>query len=165
MNYPVYALRDFKYTCPPIDVRHAIRCGFRRTGFMDEYLLHVQAPWPVTYGNFCENHLVFLPNPKPQKTKRQSKTGKLLNCFMFSKAKNMEATYLRLAASSSRSGFADVYLLHVQARIDTSTSMQAWMNVKMSRPWYQKEQRAVTKLVTSLLCELKPADIGLRIVV
>jgi hypothetical protein len=95
----------------------------------------------------------------------QAKTGKLLNrqrLLVLSKAKNMEATYLRLAASSSRTGFADVYLLHVQARVETSASMQAWMKVKMPRRWkfqaYQKEQRAVTKLVTSLLGGLKPAD-------
>ncbi len=58
----------------------------------------------------------------------------------------MEAVYLRLAAFSSRPGFVDVYLLHVQARIETSASMQAWMQVKMPRRWnfqaYQKEQRA-----------------------
>ena len=67
-----------------------------------------------------------------------------------------------LAESSSRSGYADVYVLHVQARIETSVSMQAWMKVKMPRRWklqaYQKEQRAVTKLVTSLLGGLNPTD-------
>ena len=58
----------------------------------------------------------------------QAKTGKLLNrqrLLVLSKAKNMDATYLRLAESSSRSGFVDVYLLHIQARIETSVSMQA----------------------------------------
>ena len=56
----------------------------------------------------------------------QAKTGKLLNrqrLLVLSKAKNMEATYLRLAESSSRSGYADVYVLHVQARIETSASI------------------------------------------
>jgi hypothetical protein len=95
----------------------------------------------------------------------QAKTGKLLNrqrLLALSNAKNMKATYLQLAESSSRTGFADVYLLHVQARIKTSVSMQTWMKVKMTRRWkfqaYQKEQRAVTKLVTSLLGGLNAAD-------
>ena len=95
----------------------------------------------------------------------QSRTGRLLNQQRLRKlveSKQMETPYSILATSSSRTGFAEAYLRHVEARIQTAPSMQAWMKIKMIRRWkfdaYQKEQRAVTKLVTSLLGGLRPSN-------
>ena len=67
-----------------------------------------------------------------------------------------------LAASSSRTGFVVDYIRHVQARLETASDMQSWMQIKMIRRWkfesYQKEQRAITKLATSLLGGLRPLN-------
>ena len=47
-------------------------------------------------------------------------------------------------------------------RIETAPRMQEWMRIKMPRRWkfeaYQKEQRAVTKLVSSLSGGFKPSN-------
>ena len=95
----------------------------------------------------------------------QSNTGQLLHIRRIKKlqdATNMNETYCRLAESSSRTCFSQEYLLHIQARIETAPNMQKWMRIKMPRRWkfeaYQKEQRAVTKLVSSLLGGFKPSN-------
>ena len=87
----------------------------------------------------------------------QQNTGRLLHrarIGALSKSKRMETAYTRLAASSSRTGFVVDYMHHVQARLETASDVQSWMQIKMIRRWkfesYQKEQRVITKLATSL---------------
>ena len=78
----------------------------------------------------------------------QAKTGKLLNrqrLLVLSKAKNMDATFFWLAESSSRSGYADVDLWHVQARIENSASIAS---VNKSRDATSLEVPSVPKRTT-----------------
>ena len=89
-------------------------------------------------------------------------TGRLLhehNLQNLQKRKNMAVVYDRLSEATSRTGFVGEYLRHVQARMETAPEM---MQVKTPRRWrftvYQKEQRAVKKLATSLLGGLWPSN-------
>jgi hypothetical protein len=67
----------------------------------------------------------------------------------------MEEAHAILSDHTPRTGFVDKYLLHARARAMTAPDMQRWMQTKMPRRWkfesYQKEQRAIKKLATSLL--------------
>ena len=95
----------------------------------------------------------------------QSNTGRLLQrhrLLGLAKALEMEATYAALSECSSRTGFSDAYMRHIQVRISTSDKMRTYMEIKMTRRWsfasYQPEQRAVKKLATSLLGGLQASN-------
>ena len=72
----------------------------------------------------------------------------------------MGAAYRQLSEASSRTGFTDEYLLHINARTETAPMMHAMMQVKAPRRWkfevYKKEQCAVKNLAKDLLGGLRP---------